>query len=92
MNRIQKELAAELSMDDIPDNHIPLAELIGLDNFILLCDYVKGDELYFPQVDKILIPARNRRIRKEYNGYNKRELARKYNLTISQINVITRKA
>lgn len=88
MNRLQKELAAELTINDIPDNHHPLAELIGLDKFILLCDYARGDELYFPQVDKILIPARNRNIRTECNGYNKRELARKYNLTIQQINAI----
>lgn len=90
MNRIQKELAAELSINDIPDNYIPIAELIGLDNLILLCDYVKGDEIYLPQVDKILIPARNRRIRKEYDGYNKRELAQMYNLTIAQIGRIVK--
>ena len=30
-------------------------------------------------------PARNRRIKKEFNGYNSKELADKYNLTIKQI-------
>lgn len=92
MDRLQKELAAELTMDDIPDNHRPLAELIGLDKFVLLCDYAKGDFLYFPQVDKILIPARNRNIRADCNGYNKKELAQKYNLTIKQINNIIKNA
>lgn len=90
MNRIQKELVSELTIEDIPDNHRPIVELIGLEKFILLSDYAKGDELYFPQADKILIPARNRRIRKEYNGYNKKELAQKYNLTIQQIKNIIR--
>ncbi len=90
MDKIQKELMAELSIDDIPDCHRPLVELIGLEKFILLCDYAKGDHLYFPQTDRILIPVRNRKIRKEYDGYNKRELARKYNLTIAQIKNITR--
>lgn len=92
MNRLQKELAAELTMDDIPDNHRPMAELIGLDKFILLCDYIKGDHLYLPQVDRVLAPVRNRNIRSECNGYNKRELARKYNLTIQQINNIMKNA
>ena len=32
-----------------------------------------------------LAPARNRRIRKEYNGYNAKELAARYNLTLPQI-------
>lgn len=92
MNRLQKELATELTMDDIPDNHRPLAELIGLDKFILLCDYAMGDELYLPRVDKVLIPVRNRNIRADCNGYNKRELAQKYNLTIQQINNIMKNA
>ena len=90
MDRLQKELAAELSINDIPKNHRPLAELTGLDKFLLLCDYAKGDELYFPQIDKVLIPARNRRIKKEFDGYNKKELARKYNLTVMQIGAIIR--
>lgn len=90
MDRLQKELATELSIDDIPKNYRPLAELIGLDKFLLLCDYAKGDELYFPQIDKIFIPVRNRRIKKEFNGYNKKELARKYNLTVVQIGAIIR--
>lgn len=90
MDRLQKELAADLSIDDILENHRPLVELIGLDKFLLLCDYIKGEEFYFPQVNKILIPARNRRIKKEFNGYNKKELARKYNLTVVQIGAIIR--
>lgn len=92
MNRIQKELIAELSIDDIPVGHRPLVELIGLEKFILLCDYARGDSLYFPQVSRIIAPARDRKIRKEYNGYNKRELAHKYNLTTAQISNIIRNA
>ena len=30
-------------------------------------------------------PARNRRIKKEFNGSNDKELAEKYNLTLKQI-------
>ncbi len=90
MDRIQKELASELTIEDIPDSHRPIVELIGLEKFILLCEYAMGDELYFLRVDKILMPARNRRIRKEYNGYNKKELAQKYDLTIQQIKNIIR--
>ena len=33
----------------------------------------------------IIAPARNRRIKKEWNGYNSKELAEKYNLTTKQI-------
>lgn len=46
---------------------------------------IKGDELYFPKTENIIAPARNRRIKKEWNGYNSKELAEKYNLTTKQI-------
>ena len=42
-------------------------------------------ELYFPKTENIIAPARNRRIKKEWNGYNSKELAEKYNLTTKQI-------
>lgn len=39
----------------------------------------------FPKTENIIAPARNRRIKKEWNGYNSKELAEKYNLTTKQI-------
>ena len=51
----------------------------------MLSNYARGDELYFPKVENVVSPARNRRIKKEFNGYNSKELADKYNLTIKQI-------
>ena len=51
----------------------------------MLSNYARGDELYFPKVENVVSPARNRRIKKEFNGYNGKELADKYNLTVKQI-------
>ena len=45
----------------------------------------RGSELYFPKTENIIAPARNRRIKKEWNGYNSKQLAEKYNLTTKQI-------
>ena len=56
-----------------------------IQKFIELSEYAKGDELYFPKTENIIAPARNRRIKKEWNGYNSKELAEKYNLTTKQI-------
>lgn len=58
---------------------------VELEKFIELSEYAKGDELYFPKTENIIAPARNRRIKKEWNGYNSKELAEKYNLTTKQI-------
>lgn len=83
--QLMQELIQDTTIEDITENHKPVAEIIGIEKFIQLSEYAKGDELYFPKVENIITPARNRKICKEYNGYNTKELAIKYNLTTKQI-------
>ena len=84
-DRLTLELIAETTLEDIAENYRPVVEIIGIEKFIELSDYAKGDELYFPKVENVIAPARNRRIKKEWDGYNSKELAEKYNLTLKQI-------
>ena len=84
-DRLTLELIAETTLEDISENYRPVVEIIGIEKFIELSDYAKGDELYFPKVENVIAPARNRRIQKEWDGYNSKELAEKYNLTLKQI-------
>ncbi len=79
------ELIEDTTIDDIGERYREIVELIGIRNFVQLSNYARGDELYFPKVENVVSPARNRRIKKEFNGYNSKELADKYNLTIKQI-------
>lgn len=74
-----------VEISDIPDTYHPIVSLIGLDNFLKLCSYSMGDELYFPMQETISRKARNRMIIQEYDGYNHADLAKKYNLTSKQI-------
>lgn len=69
----------------LPTATAPIVDIIGVDAFVELSIYACGDELYFPKPENIVAPARNRRVKKEYNGYNLKELAEKYNLTTVQI-------
>ena len=85
VEKLTQELIAETTLEDISESYRPVVEIIRIEKFIELSDYAKGDELYFPKVENIIAPARNRRIKKEWNGYNSKELADKYNLTIKQI-------
>lgn len=82
------ELIEDTKIDDIAERYREVVAIIGIRNFIRLSDYSRGDELYFPKVENVIAPARNRRIKKEYNGYNSKELAARYNLTIKQIQKI----
>ena len=79
------ELIEDTTIEDIGERYREIVDLIGIRKFILLSNYARGDELYFPKVENVISPARNRRIKKEFNGYNSKELADKYNLTIKQI-------
>lgn len=83
--KLLNELIEETTIDDIGERYRDIVELIGIRNFVELSNYSRGDELYFPKVESIVSPARNRRIKKEFNGYNTKELADKYNLTTKQI-------
>lgn len=84
-DELTRQLIGETTIDDIADSYRPVVDIIGIEKFIELGEYAKGDELYFPKLENIIAPARNRRIRAEWNGYNSKELADKYNLTVKQI-------
>lgn len=85
MDKWLAQLAGELTEDDISEQYRPIVEIIGIKGFVALSDYAKGDELYFPKVESIIAPVRNRHIKAEWTGYNKSELAAKYNLTTAQL-------
>lgn len=85
VDELTRALIEETTLEDISENYRPVVEIIGIEKFIELSDYAKGDELYFPKAENVIAPARNRRIKREWNGYNLKELAEKYNLTTKQI-------
>lgn len=88
--KLLNELIEDTTIEDIGERYREIALLIGIKKFILLSNYARGDELYFPKVENVVSPARNRRIKKEFNGYNGKELADRYNLTIKQIQNIVK--
>lgn len=88
MDRLTRELLGETTIEDISERYQPLVKIIGLERLAELAEYAQGDALYIPKTDSIVAPARNRRIKKEWNGYNVRELADKYGLTPNRIRSI----
>ena len=79
----------DIRLDDLTGNQREIAELIGLDNYIKLSKCYGGDSsLYIQKYSEIVKNARNREIRKKYNGYNIRQLARMYNLSEQHIRQI----
>ena len=84
-DELTRALIEETTLEDISESYRPVVDIIGIEKFIELSEYAKGDELYFPKTENIIAPARNRRIKKEWNGYNSKELAEKYNLSVMEM-------
>lgn len=78
-------LIDETRMEDIPPRYQEVVAIVGIRKFVELSNYARGDELYFPKLENVVAPARNRRIKQEFNGSNDKEIAEKYNITIRQV-------
>ena len=84
------EIFMEIKREDIPDNMINMLEIVGMENFLKIIKEYGGDALYIPYYKSLKKKARNREIRKAYNGFNSRELSKIYGLSVSQIIRITK--
>lgn len=71
----------EIRLEDLSEGQQEVAALIGPENFRKLMEVYGGAYLYIPKTDRSERMERNERIRAEFDGYNFRELARKYDLT-----------
>lgn len=80
----------ELTIDDLDEKNKEMAKIIGMEKFLDLCKFYGGDRFYFNKLDDLIRVTRDRKIKEEYNGYNSRALALKYNLTTERIKQIVR--
>lgn len=77
---LTEQLVNELTLDDLEGEQKALAECLGLEAYKRLLLMYAGSTFTVRMPDTVTIPLRNKRIRSEFNGYNRGELARKYNL------------
>lgn len=70
-----------LLLEELDEEKQEVARLIGLENYRKLMEAYGGVYLYIPKTDRMKRTERNEKIRGEFNGYNYRELAQKYELT-----------
>lgn len=76
------ELTNELIPEMIPKGlYREIAEAIGIENFVKLTQLVGGSTIYLPKPESVVRPARDAKIREEFNGYNHKELAKRYDVT-----------
>lgn len=88
---MRNELLKELKLEDLSGSARELAEAIGMEGFVRLVDTYGGmSNLYVPVAEQLVRPVRDEMIRREYNGRNVCELARKWDLTDRSIREIVK--
>lgn len=75
----------DIQIDDLDGEQRDLAETIGIDAYRELVKQYGGTHIYVPEHEGYKARQRNEQIRADFDGYNFRELARKYGLAESSI-------
>lgn len=89
------DLLNEITENDIADLNEEcqqLIELVGLDVFKKLVREHNGRSIYIPRRKNIESSLRNKKIIRDFDGGNYKELAGKYDLTETWIREIVKKA
>lgn len=84
------EIASEIAVESLPEDLQPLAEMFGMECFLRLSERFGGMGIYIPKIERFVRDQRDKRIRKEFNGANHRDLANKYKMTESWIRQIVK--
>ena len=87
---VADDLLDLITLDDLNEEQRQLAELIGLEGYKALVRTYGGTHIDIPKADRLTMDRRNDRIVDTYDGYNVRELARKWGLSESRIYVLTK--
>ena len=78
---------------ELPEVYEQLAELVGYDNMMIIAKaFGGGESIYFPKIESIERPGRNQKIISEFNGFNYKDLAKKYELTEMRIRSIMKES
>lgn len=78
-----KDWMRDVTMDTLPDAHRKIAEVIGVEATLELCDAFGGISLYIPMTDAVYNEiVRNKEIRRRYLlGAPVRDLASQYKIS-----------
>lgn len=82
----------KIEVDDLPEVYRVIAEECGVDTVIKIAKQFGGGMVYFPKYETLIIPARNRAIINDFDGYNTKYLSKKYKLAENTIREIIRES
>ncbi|MCB2188173.1 MAG: hypothetical protein KQJ78_17275 [Deltaproteobacteria bacterium] len=79
---------SNITTQDLPEVYQEMAAVIGVEPTMQLARLFHGNSVYFPKLDRSLLSLRNQAIRREFNGANIKELARRWGLSARHVRAI----
>ncbi|MBP3487300.1 MAG: hypothetical protein J6K53_02785 [Roseburia sp.] len=86
----EQEIRTGLVVDDLQEQHKPIAESIGMEAFLRLVDAFGDSAIYIPQMREVIKMRIYRRISEEFDGTNIKQLASKYDVSESTVYNVVR--
>lgn len=78
--------AKDVQLEDLQNPTIrDLAEIVGVEAAMEIVATYSGMVIYIPKLDSVYRVMRDRKIREEYDGYNTRQLAKRYDVSESWV-------
>ena len=81
----------KFSIENLDKEQREIAETIGMEAYIKLSKMYGGITIYVGKIDKLKNLTRDKKIVKEYNGYNANILAKKYKISSRYVQRIIEK-
>ena len=76
---------------DVIENLSLMYEIVGEEKFLEIIKMYGGNNLYIPTYKSVIRSSRNREIANRYNGFNGKQLAREYGISVNQVRNIVNK-
>lgn len=74
-----------IEINDLDEQYQEIANIIGIDNLLELASYFGGTQIYIPSTDKLVKNVKYKNIIEEFDGFNIRQLAKKYDVSESTV-------
>lgn len=75
----------DVTEEQLPEVYQEMAAVIGVEPTMQLAQVFSGNSVYFPKLDRSLLCLRNQAIRRDFNGANIKELARRWGLSARHV-------
>lgn len=90
MDKVEEEILNALTLGDLQEQHRLIAETVGVDGLIRMCESFGGSGIYIPQKRELVKNKIYGAIFAEYDGGNIRQLAVKYGVSESTVYNVVR--